>query len=59
MWVPGRAVKSLFGEMGRETFLASQKTEPVKLKRAGFEWRSPELDPALRAMLRGARGPVR
>jgi uncharacterized protein (TIGR01777 family) len=49
--VPRCAVKMLFGEMGREAMLASFRAKPVKLVEAGFQFRFPELDAALRHLL--------
>jgi uncharacterized protein (TIGR01777 family) len=49
--VPRFAVEMLFGEMGREAMLASFRVKPVKLVEAGFPFRFPELDAALRHLL--------
>lgn len=45
--VPSFLVRTVFGEMGRETLLASAKVRPVKLLEAGFKFRFPDLDAAL------------
>ncbi len=49
--VPGLLLKMLPGGIGREAFLASQRVEPAKLRRAGFTFEYPELDPALAHVL--------
>jgi len=49
--VPRFAVELLFGEMGREALLSSFRVKPVKLIEAGFKFRFPELEPALRHLL--------
>ncbi len=48
--VPGVALKFLFGEMS-EVLLASQRVEPAAAAKAGFEFRYPELRPALENLL--------
>jgi uncharacterized protein (TIGR01777 family) len=50
--LPRIAVEILFGEMGENTLLASQRVEPKRLAGAGFEFRHPRLDDALRSELR-------
>lgn len=50
--LPRAAVSLLFGEMGENTILASQRVAPKRLAGAGFEFRHPQLDEALRAELR-------
>ncbi|GAB7093574.1 hypothetical protein JCM30237_07260 [Halolamina litorea] len=47
MWVPGVAVRLLFGQMGAELLLASDRVRPAKLAANGFTWEYPELEPAL------------
>lgn len=49
--VPGLLLKLLPGGMGREAFLASQRVEPGKLRRAGFTFEHPSLDIALAHVL--------
>lgn len=49
--VPAFVVKTLFGEMGREAFLASARVRPTRLLEAGFMFRFPELDAAFRHLL--------
>ena len=46
--VPGFLVRTLFGEMGDVTLLSSQRVLPRRLQGAGFEFRLPELERALR-----------
>ncbi len=49
--VPTLAVRTLFGEMGRELLLASQGVLPERLRQSGYSFRHPELEQALRALL--------
>jgi uncharacterized protein len=51
MRVPALAVDVLFGQMGRETVLASQRVVPERLLAAGFAFEHPDLEDALRAAL--------
>jgi uncharacterized protein len=46
--LPAGVVRLLFGEMGRELLLSSACVVPLRLIRAGFEFRFGELAPALR-----------
>jgi len=46
--MPAFAARLAFGEMADALLLASQRVEPAKLKAAGFQWRFPELEAALR-----------
>ena len=50
--VPGFALKLLFGEMS-EILLASQRALPKQAEAAGFQFRFPQLAPALADVLRG------
>jgi uncharacterized protein len=50
--VPRLALLALYGEMADQTVLASQRVVPEKLTGAGFEFRHPLLEQALRAELR-------
>jgi uncharacterized protein (TIGR01777 family) len=53
--VPSPALKLVLGrEMADETVLISQRVVPRKLLDAGFEFDDPDLEPALRKMLREA-----
>ncbi len=49
--VPSFLVRAVFGEMGRETLLASAKVRPAKLLEAGFKFRFSDLDAALTHLL--------
>jgi len=49
--VPAFLVDLLFGEMGRETLLGSQRIHPRRLMEAGFQFAHPTLESALRAEL--------
>ncbi len=48
---PAFAVRTLFGEMGEELLLSSTRVIPHRLQEAGFTFRFPELEPALRHLL--------
>ncbi len=50
--VPAFAVRTLFGQMGEELLLASQRVEPARLVAAGFSFKHPELRGALEAVLK-------
>jgi NAD dependent epimerase/dehydratase family enzyme len=41
-------VRLLFGEMGEEFLLSSRRIQPAKLLAAGYQFRFPELEQALR-----------
>ena len=49
--VPAVALRMLLGEMADGTILASQRVIPKKLMGAGFEFRHPQLEDALRSEL--------
>lgn len=52
MPVPGAALKLAFSrEMAEEMLLAGQRVQPAKLEAAGYQFRHPELDAALEALL--------
>ena len=51
--VPSFALELLFGEMARETMLASFRVKPSRLLETGFLFRFPKLEPALQHLLRG------
>jgi uncharacterized protein (TIGR01777 family) len=51
--MPAFAVRLVFGEMGDELFLASQRVAPAKLSASGYEFRHPELRRALGEILQG------
>ncbi len=50
--VPAFAVKLIFGEMGEELFLGSQRAEPAKLAASGYRFKHPVLKNALQDILR-------
>ncbi len=49
--MPAFAVRLLFGEMGIELFLGSQRVEPAKLVGSGYQFQHPELKNALEEIL--------
>lgn len=49
--LPAFAVRLLFGEMGEELLLSSTRVDPHRLQAAGFTFRFPTLEPALRHLL--------
>jgi uncharacterized protein (TIGR01777 family) len=49
--MPAFAVKLIFGEMGEELFLGSQRAEPAKLAASGYQFKHPELKNALKDIL--------
>jgi len=49
--VPALLVRAAFGEMGRETLLASARVRPARLLGAGFKFRFPDLGTAFRHLL--------
>jgi uncharacterized protein (TIGR01777 family) len=49
--MPALAVKTVFGEMGEELLLASQKVEPGKLISSGYPFRQRELSKSLEHLL--------
>lgn len=48
---PAFAVKALLGEMAEQLLLSSQQVQPVALLGSGYEFRYPDLKPALESML--------
>lgn len=46
--VPAFAVKLLYGQMGEETVVGGQRVLPARLREAGFAFRLPNLEAALR-----------
>jgi uncharacterized protein (TIGR01777 family) len=50
--VPAVLLRLLFGEMAEETILSGQRVMPRALLRAGFEFRFPDLESALREILK-------
>ncbi len=52
--LPASAVRLLFGEMGQELLLSSQRAEPTRLLAAGFHFEYPDIESALRHILKTA-----
>ncbi len=52
--MPELAVRLVFGEMGKELFLASERVAPAKLTASGYQFKRPELRKALEAILKAA-----
>jgi uncharacterized protein len=50
--MPAFAVQLIFGEMGKELFLASQRVEPARLVATGYRFKQPELKRALEEILK-------
>ncbi len=48
---PGFALKLLYGEMAGEVLLGGQKVLPVALQQAGYKFRYPEIQTALKSLL--------
>lgn len=48
---PAFGVRLALGELADVVLLGSQRVVPRRLQAAGFSWRHPELEPALRALL--------
>jgi NAD dependent epimerase/dehydratase family enzyme len=46
--MPVFMVRLVMGEMGEEFLLASRRIQPVKLLAAGYQFRFPELEQAVR-----------
>jgi uncharacterized protein (TIGR01777 family) len=51
--LPAFAVKTVFGEMGEELLLSSQKVEPGKLISSGYPFRFRELGASLQHLIKG------
>lgn len=49
--LPAFMVRLLFGEMGEALLLAGQRVAPMRLQKAGYAFKHPELDGALRHVL--------
>ncbi|HEU5170154.1 MAG TPA: TIGR01777 family oxidoreductase [Gemmatimonadales bacterium] len=49
--LPRAALQVIFGEMAEATILASTRVLPVSLEAAGYPFRHPQLEPALRFLL--------
>ena len=53
--MPAFAARLAFGEMADELLLASARVDPAKLRDTGYRFQYPDLEPALRHLLGGAR----
>ena len=51
MPVPVFAIRLIFGEMGEQLLLSGARVEPARLRAAGFRFRHPQLEAALRHVL--------
>lgn len=51
--VPAFAIKMLFGQMGEEVLLASQRVEPARLVTSGYPFQCSDLRKALETVLKG------
>ena len=49
--MPAFAARLAFGEMAKETLLASTRVDPARLRASGYKFRHPELEGALRHLL--------
>jgi uncharacterized protein (TIGR01777 family) len=55
--VPAFALRTIFGEMARETLLGGARVHPRKLEIAGYRFEYPRLDDALHALMTAATSP--
>jgi uncharacterized protein (TIGR01777 family) len=53
--IPAFGARLVFGEMGDALLLSSQRVDPVKLRRSGYQFKYPTLDSALAHVLQVAR----
>ena len=53
--VPAFALKLLLGDIAKELLLASQRAIPQNLLHAGYEFKYPDLDPALQDIIKKSR----
>jgi uncharacterized protein (TIGR01777 family) len=53
MFVPAFAARLAFGEIADELLLSSTRADPARLRETGYEFRHPEIEGALRAVLAG------
>lgn len=51
MSYPPQLIESMFGEMGKETLLTSQKVIPKKLLESGFKFIDEDIHRAMRAVI--------
>ena len=57
--VPQTAIHLMFGEMGEQTILASQRVVPTRLLGAGFSFHHETIDAGLRSALANEQGRMR
>ena len=50
--MPAFAARLVFGQMGDELLLASQRVEPAKLMTSGYVFQKPDLRAALEAIVK-------
>jgi hypothetical protein len=50
--MPAFAAKLAFGEMAEALLLSSCRVKPTRLEEAGYQFKHPDLEPALRALLK-------
>jgi uncharacterized protein (TIGR01777 family) len=50
--VPGLMLKLIFGEMATETILSGSNVQPAALLREGYQFKHPDLQPALKDLLK-------
>lgn len=55
--MPSPIARAAFGKMADEALLASARVQPARLESAGYSFRDPTLEPALRSMLGRLRNP--
>lgn len=51
--IPAFVVRTIFGQMGDELWLASQRVEPAKLKASGYQFQYPEIRQAMQDVVKG------
>jgi NAD dependent epimerase/dehydratase family enzyme len=56
--LPSVVVTLTLGEMGQEALLTSTRALPVKLQQAGYRFKHPEIEEALKAVLSESRGRI-
>lgn len=56
--LPAGLIRLIFGEMGDELLLSSQRVAPVKLLASGYHFRQPELEQALEVILKSENTPL-
>ena len=54
--MPALALKTLYGEMA-QIVITGQRAVPTRLQQLGYDFRDPDLEPALRDVLGRHKGP--